>query len=216
MVHKYLLWDQDNFVLKGYYENPMEIMVNPTVRNVLLDLKKKGYVNVTLSNKSALITQEKARIVGLEDLFDDFFDARELPFCKTTGPVKSKYGLTNQDIMDHAIYFGDEISNDLLFDVPSAVQVFDPFASIHDFRIFSKIIELLEGNSQNSFKRGYELFGDDYRVMDGFTLVPQQFDLAKVLATRTNAEVYQHVKGISYILTVEDVAENMVIDLVKP
>lgn len=216
MVNKYLLWDQDNFVLKGYYENPVDIMVNPTVRDVLLDLKNRGYVNLTFSNKSEVISREKAKIVGLEDLFDGFFDTRELPCCKTTAPVRLKYGLSEQEIMDQAIYFGDDISNDLIYDVPSMVQVFDPFGFKHDFRIFSQIIELLEKNDALSFKRGYELLGNCPYVMDEFKLVPEHFDLQIVLATRDESEVYRQVRGTSYVLNVENISKNLVVDLVKP
>jgi len=198
-------------MLRGYYDLPLEITVNPTVRGVLAELKQKGYTNIILSNKSAVISREKAKITGLEDLFDDFFDARGLPNCKSTLAVQLKYGLNRNEIADKAIYFGDDLDNDLIYDTNSLVQVFDAAAMTHDFRIFTYILDYLNGKDNKSFKRAYEELGVEKKEMKGIIIQKQQFNLPQLLAMRENKSDYENktIQQTAYVLQVEAVEEKL-------
>ncbi len=209
MEQKYILWDQDNFMLRGRYDCPSDITVNPTVRAVLEELKQKGYTNLILSNKSAIISKEKARMVGLEDLFDDFFDARGLINCKSTAGVQLKYGLSAEEIADKAIYFGDSFENDLIYDTDSLVQVFDSSAMMHDFRIFSWIIDFLNEKNNGSFKKSYERLSEELLEVKGIRMRRQKLNLSHLLSQRENKADYegQVVQETSYVIRVEAVEQ---------
>ena len=213
MNGKYLLWDQDNFMLRGNYDTPLEITVNPTAHVVLEELKEQGYTNVILSNKSAVISREKAKIVGLDDLFDAFFDARGLPKCKSTMPVQVKYGLDAEEIANRAIYFGDSFGHDLIYDTSSLVQVFDSAAMIHDFKIFRGIIDYLNEKDNHSFTRAFEQIGGENVELQKMRMRRQEFNLSQLLAQRENKCEYEGkvIQEMSYVLEVEGVDSELIV-----
>ncbi len=211
MASKYLLWDQDNFVLRGYYEHPSKIKLNPTVRSVLTELRDRGYINLTLSNKSAIISREKARIVGIEDLFDDFFDGRDVPNFKSTAPIREKYNLSIKQLANHALYLGDSFNEDIIYDIPSMVHIFDAHGYEHDFHIFHQIIDLLNQKDSSSFKKAYELLEADNKdkhdktSIPGITFSNKTYNLQEFLLQRNSLSKYQdkNIQGESHVVTVK-------------
>ncbi|HIH23557.1 TPA: hypothetical protein HA251_00835 [Candidatus Woesearchaeota archaeon] len=216
MESRFILWDQDNFTLRGVGDNSDDYVINPTARTVLNYLADKGFTNVAYSNKSPGWTLAKAKAAKQDDAYAAMLDSRGMPGSKTVVPLQRYTGLDAPALADRAIYFGDNFNNDILYDCDGLVHVFDALGLKRDFHAYANIIDYLDSYDNTSFRTAYEGAWNRARWHDykGVRTLFHAFDTKSIFSERENYADFDSSK-MAETTNVISVVEGCLLDSVE-